>query len=87
MKKRSSNLISLYDLEKKKDVKNNSSSNNNNNNNNNIGTSTRNYYSNQNVDINFLPTKILILDFKRVTGIDVTSVRSCFIIIDQFFWE
>ena len=83
MKKRSSNLISLYDLEKKKDVKNNSSSNNNNSNNNNIGTSTRNYYSNQNVDINFLPTKILILDFKRVTGIDVTSVRSCFIIIDQ----
>ena len=30
-----------------------------------------------------LPTRVLILDFSRVTGIDSTAVRSCFTVLDQ----
>jgi MFS superfamily sulfate permease-like transporter len=76
-----SGLITLYDLEKKLDAK--SASNSSKENQNKTSINAKYLFSNRSVNIKSLPTKILILDFKRVTGIDVTSVRSCFIIIDQ----
>lgn len=30
-----------------------------------------------------LPTKFLVLDLSRVTGLDATAVRSCFVSLDQ----